>query len=112
MRGDDEERTTDVSGIVAPMFVTEEPTGRHAAAVRLICVAGADLGRAFNITKTPFVIGRGQVDIALRGLDVSRQHAKLTCIGTEFMIEDLGSQNGTFINGTLIEGKATVRVGD
>ncbi|HEY5925932.1 MAG TPA: ATP-binding protein [Kofleriaceae bacterium] len=112
MRGDDEERTTDVSAI-APMFVAEEPTGRFASAVRLICVTGTDLGRTFRIVRTPIVIGRGNVDVALRGADVSRQHARLTNIGNEFLLEDLGSQNGTFINGVLVEGgKATVRVGD
>jgi len=110
MRGDDDERTTDVSAIA--QFVSEEPTGRYSTAVRLICVAGSDLGRTFKIDKTPIVIGRGHVDVALRGADVSRQHAKLTSLGTEFTIEDLGSQNGTYINGTMIEGKATVRVGD
>ena len=112
MRGDDDERTTDVSAI-ASMFVSEEPTGRYASAVRLICVAGADLGRTFRIVRTPIVIGRGNVDVALRGPDVSRQHAKLTSLGNEFLLEDLGSQNGTFINGVLLEtAKATVHVGD
>src|SRR5262245_6522523 len=105
MRGEDDERTTDVSA-VGPMFVAEEPTGRYASAVRLICVAGADLGRTFKIIATPVVIGRGgHADVALRGPEISRQHAKLTSLGAEFMVEDLGSQNGTFVNGTEIEGK-------
>jgi cardiolipin synthase len=65
MRGDDDERTTDVSQIV-PVFVNEEPTGRIAAAVRFVCVAGADLGRSFRVLRTPLVIGRGaNVEIAL-----------------------------------------------
>jgi signal transduction histidine kinase len=113
MRGDDDERTTDVSQIV-PVFVNEEPTGRIAAAVRFVCVAGADLGRSFRVLRTPLVIGRGaNVEIALRGPDVSRVHARLWNHGNEFMLEDLGSQNGTFVNGVLIEdGKMPVRVGD
>jgi signal transduction histidine kinase len=111
MRGDDE-RTTDVSQI-APMFVSEEPTGRIASAVRFICVAGADLGRTFRVVRTPIVIGRGNVEIALRDPDVSRVHARLWNHGNEYMLEDLGSQNGTFINGVMIEqGKMPVRVGD
>jgi signal transduction histidine kinase len=112
MHRDDEERTTDVSGM-APMFVGEEPTGRFLTPVRLVCVAGTDLGKSFRIHKTPIVIGRGSVDIALRGGDVSRQHAKILAIGHEFMLEDLGSQNGTYINGVPLEkAKATIRVGD
>jgi signal transduction histidine kinase len=112
MRGEDDERTTDVSAI-APMFVAEEPTGRFSTAVRLICVAGSDLGRTFRITRMPVVIGRGHVEVALRSADVSRQHARLSGSDDEYMIEDLGSQNGTFINGVLIEhGKQALRVGD
>jgi signal transduction histidine kinase len=112
-RRDDEERTTDVSAMSAPMFVAEEPTARFSLAVRLVCVAGSDLGRSFRIQKTPIMIGRGSVDVALRGGDVSRQHARLIGIGNEFVLEDLGSQNGTFINGVPLEkAKATVRVGD
>ncbi|HEY5950363.1 MAG TPA: ATP-binding protein [Kofleriaceae bacterium] len=112
MGRDDEERHTDVSAI-APVFVSEEPTNRHVLTVRLVCVAGTDLGRSFRIMRTPIVIGRGTVDVALRGADVSRQHAKLTSNGTDFLLEDLGSQNGTFINGVLIEKSPTIlRVGD
>jgi signal transduction histidine kinase len=112
MRGEDDERHTDVSAI-APVFVGEEPTGRFSTAVRLVCVAGTDLGRTFRIARTPIVIGRGNVEVALRGADVSRQHARLSGNGNEYLLEDLGSQNGTFINGVLIEhGKQVVRVGD
>ncbi len=113
MRGDDEERNTDVAAIV-PLFITDEPTGRFASAVRLICVAGNDLGRSYRLVRTPVLIGRGSsADVALRSADVSRHHARITGTGTEFFIEDLGSQNGTFINGALIEGeKAPIQVGD
>jgi signal transduction histidine kinase len=112
MGRDDDERTTDVSGVV-PSFVVEEPTGRVSTTVRLVCVAGTDLGRTFRIARTPVVIGRGNVEVALRGPDVSRQHARLSTTGDEFQLEDLGSQNGTYINGGMIErGKVTVRVGD
>ena len=112
MGREDDDRTTDVSGVV-PNFVMEEPTGRFSSAVRLICVAGSDLGRTFRITRTPITIGRGNVEVALRSQDVSRQHARLTGVDNEFMLEDLGSQNGTFINGVLLEEKkAVLRVGD
>lgn len=112
MRRDDDDRTTDVS-VVVPVFVAEEPTGRVTTAVRLICVAGADLGKTFRVTQTPIVIGRGKVDVALSGPDVSRQHARLTTDGNDYMLEDLQSQNGTFVNGAVVEhGRVALRVGD
>jgi signal transduction histidine kinase len=78
----------------------------------LVCVAGEDLGRTFRIEQLPVVIGRGQVDVALCGLDVSRNHARLSALDDTFAIEDLGSQNGTYVNGVMVQAKATVDVGD
>jgi signal transduction histidine kinase len=111
MLGDEEPSVTDVTGVV-PVFASEEPTARFASAVRLICVAGADLGRTFRLVRMPVLIGRGHADVQLRGMDVSRQHARLTTSGNDFTVEDLESQNGTFVNGVMVEGKAEVRVGD
>lgn len=42
---------------------------------------------------------------------VSRQHARLINLGTGFVIEDLGSTNGTFVNGKLVR-TSPVREGD
>jgi len=61
-----------------------------------------------------FTVGRGRdVDVQLEDESISRRHAKLLmqddgCAA----IEDLGSQNGTFINGKPIVGSARLEVGD
>lgn len=48
-------------------------------------------------------IGRGpENDIALRAKTVSREHAVLTFRDNRWFIEDRGSANGTFVNGTRI----------
>lgn len=53
--------------------------------------------------KTALTIGRDQRnDICLDGLQISNRHARLTVRGGEAMIEDLGSTNGTFVNGVRI----------
>ena len=44
--------------------------------------------------------------------DVSRQHARLTVSGNSVSIEDLGSKNGTFVEGQKIEKKTSLRDGD
>jgi DNA-binding CsgD family transcriptional regulator len=61
-----------------------------------------------------FVVGRGHdADVQLDDESVSRRHAKLAMMSDgEPAIEDLGSQNGTFINGKLIVGSARLHVGD
>jgi len=53
-----------------------------------------------QVKKLPFVIGR-DVGVGLRLADeaVSRRHAQIVVLGEEFVIEDLGSKHGTFLNG-------------
>lgn len=108
---DDGESTTDIS--VVPAFIREESTQRIAQALRLVCVAGADLGRTFRVAATTLLIGRGtSVDISLQAKDVSRHHARLHGDGSGFTLEDLGSANGSFVNGEKIASTAPVRLGD
>src|SRR5258708_32499183 len=46
------------------------------------------------------VIGRsGELDVVLAEDMVSRKHAKISTQGGKIVIEDLGSTNGTFVNG-------------
>jgi two-component system, cell cycle response regulator len=58
-----------------------------------------DVGRR-HVLKFPLTtIGRGHDnDIALQNDAVSRQHAKIERRGTDIMVVDLGSTNGTFVN--------------
>lgn len=43
---------------------------------------------------------------------LSRQHLVLEREGADWIVEDLGSKNGTFVNGARIAGKSTLRPGD
>lgn len=43
---------------------------------------------------------------------VSRRHAKITCEGGIFFVEDMGSLNGTLLNGEEIKGKGKMRLND
>ena len=70
-------------------------------------------GRAIELTSDRMVIGRGQnADIAIEDVGVSRQHARISrWMGLAYMIEDLGSSNGTFVNGKGIQ-RAVIENGD
>ena len=57
-------------------------------------------------------IGREGCDITITDPDVSRRHAALQIIAGELSIEDLGSTNGTFVNGEQIMERRTLRGGD
>jgi predicted component of type VI protein secretion system len=69
--------------------------------------------RSFSITRDVTVIGRREdCDLRIPLHDVSRKHARLLRDGDQLRIEDLGSSNGTHVNGTRIERDAVVQAGD
>ena len=63
--------------------------------------------------RDPFVIGRSKAnDIALDDDWVSAQHVRLRRYNGSWLAEDLGSTNGTRVNGQPLTGAAPVRAGD
>jgi FHA domain len=66
-------------------------------------------GLSFGIAKTT-ELGRSlDCDIAIVSPQVSRQHARLELEGDKLIVEDLGSANGTVVNGKTIEGRHILR---
>jgi pSer/pThr/pTyr-binding forkhead associated (FHA) protein len=58
------------------------------------------------------VIGREGCEIVLPDPEVSRRHAALKAMGDGIGIEDLGSLNGTFVNGERISEPVALKAGD
>ena len=79
----------------------------------LVILQGPDPGRQFSLDHATAVIGR-QPDTAvyLESLAVSRQHAQIISQNGECFVEDLGSSNGTFVNGQRIRSQAVLHSGD
>lgn len=69
----------------------------------LITIKGPNPGKRFPLHDKPVVIGR-QPDAAiyLESLAVSRNHARITPEGGRYFVEDIGSANGTWVNGQRI----------
>mgnify|MGYP001829251564 FL=1 len=68
--------------------------------MRLVVEQGKLVGHGFDLERSVIVIGRGQdCDIILDEHQVSRQHARLQHTSQGWMLLDLGSTNGTQING-------------
>jgi predicted component of type VI protein secretion system len=66
---------------------------------------GPDRGKVFPLNKPEMVIGRdSSVDIVINDVEVSRKHAHLILQPGGYLIEDLGSTNGTIVNGTRLTG--------
>ncbi|MDI1479469.1 VIT domain-containing protein [Polyangium sp. y55x31] len=63
--------------------------------------------------KPSILLGRGQpCDVLIGSGGTSRRHARIECDGGRIRIEDLGSSNGTFVNGEQIPGPLDLAPGD
>lgn len=70
-------------------------------------------GQEFNLMRLATAIGRCiSSDVVLMDKSVSRQHAVLYLIRGKFYIEDVGSTNGTMVNGKEINGRTELSSGD
>ena len=65
---------------------------------------GPKVGEKFLLETISLTIGRDPVsDIILNDPEVSRQHARFTQTELGYQVQDLGSTNGTFVNGERLE---------
>ncbi len=54
------------------------------------------------LDRSPFVLGRAGADFDLKDASVSRKHCEIACKEDNWQVRDLGSSNGTFLNGERI----------
>lgn len=71
-------------------------------------------GQTFVVKKSVVAIGRRHDNDVCLSLDprVSRYHARLTYRGGEYLLEDIGSANGTFLGQRRIHAPTVIRPGD
>jgi hypothetical protein len=70
-------------------------------------------GKRVVISPAGATIGRGRAsDIVLNDPNVSRQHAEIRPRGGSWVITDLGSTNGSQLNGRRLDGSEVLRNGD
>jgi pSer/pThr/pTyr-binding forkhead associated (FHA) protein len=70
-------------------------------------------GRRVVISPSGATIGRGrQADVVLSDPNVSRQHAEIRPRGGSWVLSDLGSTNGSQLNGRRVDGSEVLRSGD
>jgi diguanylate cyclase (GGDEF)-like protein len=78
-------------------------TRRLAANPVLTIVEGNDAGRVVRVDRDELVIGRApECDIVLFDTGVSRKHASVQRRGADIVLSDLGSKNGTFVDGEAV----------
>ena len=79
----------------------------------LTVLTGGASGQLFKVLKGVAVIGRApSVEVKLEDDGISRSHARLRAETNRAWIEDMGSRNGTFVNGSKISTPTELREGD
>jgi DNA-binding NtrC family response regulator len=84
---------------------------------RLLVEEGPDQGLEFLLPEGPAILGRGQeADLRLEDPSVSRAHARILPCHRGWLVEDLGSRSGTFLQGKQVqqaplEDNVTLRLG-
>jgi diguanylate cyclase (GGDEF)-like protein len=78
----------------------------------LVIIAGPEMGRRIDLTRDEVSIGRSdQCTVCVNSDLVSRRHATINCVLGHYIVVDLKSTNGTFVNDQRVE-RAELRDGD
>ncbi len=86
------------------MAPAPEPAIGQPAIAYLVVLSGSNVGEMYKVDKERVVIGRGdKADVRLFDDGISREHARLVKDGNQFVLEDLGSTNGTHCNGERVQ---------
>lgn len=83
------------------------------AALLVVEEAPGVTGRTCSLASPAVVLGRGSdCDVVLDDREVSRRHAVVRREADRYVLADLGSRNGTLLNGQRLQGAAPLRDGD
>lgn len=84
-----------------------------AAQYQLVMHAGPTPGKTFPLEADVITIGREPGNtIVINDAEVSRKHSQLTLQGGKYVLTDIGSTNGTFVNGQRITGSHVLVPGE
>jgi two-component system, cell cycle response regulator len=96
-----------------PGDIADAPDAIRRTNAYLIVITGSGVGTLYKLPKKEAVIGRSQrAEVKLIDDGVSRSHARIRADGRKLVVEDLGSRNGTFVNGKRLDRAVTLFDGD
>ncbi len=107
------DQTTSASQTVLTEVGEARAASQASANGCLVVIYGQEMGRRVRVTTEPLIIGRSpRCEIQIDQESVSRNHCRVRFEGGEFLVRDMGSTNGTYVNDNLVEGDGRLRHGD
>lgn len=83
------------------------------AQYQLVMHSGPTPGKTFALDGDVLTIGReASNQIAINDAEISRKHSQLVSQGGKYVLTDLGSTNGTFVNGQRLTGQHVLQPGE
>ncbi|MCA9916012.1 MAG: TIR domain-containing protein [Anaerolineae bacterium] len=80
---------------------------------RIVVRRGPQPNAAYDLNQDVIMLGRDITnDILINDVEVSRHHLRFSRSLNGYMVEDLGSTNGTFVNGRRVTGAMEIHAGD
>lgn len=80
---------------------------------QLVMHSGPTPGKTFALEGDVLTIGRESSNqIAINDAEISRKHSQLVLQGGKYVLTDLGSTNGTFVNGQRLTGQHVLQPGE
>ena len=84
-----------------------------AAHFQFVMRSGPTPGATYSLEGDQITIGRDSNNgVVINDSEISRKHARLTFQGGKYVLDDLGSTNGTFVNGQRLVGPVVLKAGD
>ena len=86
-----------------PMPHSSHPAATATSAGRLVITSGAKEGMELPLTNQPITIGRSsESGLVIRDDYTSTHHARLMLLNDSWVVQDLDSTNGTFLDGVRV----------
>jgi ABC transport system ATP-binding/permease protein len=98
----------------SPPQAPPKATGNGSARVELQAIKGNDTGKVFNLQDRPMsILGRGiATDITVWDIRVSRVHCRIDERNSDYVVSDMNSSNGTWVNGVRLKTPQKLKIGD
>jgi len=77
-----------------------------------LVLQGPDKGRRYELPDAPALVGRESRQLPLSDNTVSRRHCELVPQNGDWELHDLGSSNGSYVNGIRVTGTQGLKLGD